>query len=1048
MVGGDASVGSADAALDAGSALTGEVTGSAVGAGSSFANLAAHPAENHPLSSVFEDWAWLAAWTAKWLREQRIRKRGEQRRTQRARRCQTNREEHTKVDESRCDPDPVWRSRVRREARQRRERFREEARLEEAWAREEEIDEVLTSTELGGGQGCLTSDSRQTSRADTDYRQAVGTPLFGMEAPQVDLSREGSPATTGDEPDADSCLTATPVASRRPSGAGTEISAAPSLPSSPGPGLGGAGSVRIGATWVTFAQQLARRQPLKTPLFGSARAAGGKDRMPAAAAANSELGSAEDQRAGMSSHTSSEPGLCSPEVFVGAEYLSPSSAGGDLDANDADAESMRQDPSTPLSGATPLVTSSPATPIQANTRDRCSSDIAATHGASSPPSACDLSACDLSSPRGLEEEASGTSPAISLYGALSTPPTCRPQPRPPERPEGILPLGLPQGVEEPDIRQASSDDLDGIWGVDRVQLDSCVWDEVTGVWHTRTDSADSTVWDEAQRHAVEQILEGSTSSNQLTHLPVPLMQKLLRPRGYELPELRAQTLGKGTYGRVLKVRRVSDGQLLAIKRQFLGDFADDVVPVLRETSILNVLKGACNIVQIEDAFLVRPTKSAAEVWSVLEHFPHNLHKVRHRFRSEEAARRVVFQVLLGLHSLHSADIVHRDLKPDNVLIDLGSSSSSTLRVALCDFNISRSVHGFASERSPGSISTPGPLTRKVTDRVTTSWWRAPEMWGWADTRHMTKRDLKSLDVFALGLIWAELLAVRSVLEYWEGVDPPKFRLLEILQKVDRPTDADLQELGFSDDVSCFIRCVLSGNLEALRPELAGPKWPKNREPREALLQAPYIGIQRWVQDNAWHCDQASPIPALIASMARFSYRERPTVEELLADALFRDLRAEAPPKVWAHREAPHFDDVREALRTEQQRQGVAAKRAKELRELRGGSGRDRAANASNSSEGGLAGAQDLFLRRLAESAAADVEESVRKVCAQVRTVLGETSQRAASQSQPPSGPAESSGPASSDHPRPSWQPPAAAASSERPAPNGQPGASSQLTSDG
>jgi serine/threonine protein kinase len=407
-----------------------------------------------------------------------------------------------------------------------------------------------------------------------------------------------------------------------------------------------------------------------------------------------------------------------------------------------------------------------------------------------------------------------------------------------------------------------------------------------------------------------------------------------------------------------------------------------MVPVLRETSILNVLKGAANIVQVEDSFLMRPAKGAAEVWSVLEHFPHNLYKVRHRFRSEEAAKCVVFQVLLGLLSLHSADIVHRDCKPDNVLVDLGPAPPRTVRVALCDFNTSRSVHGFAPE---ARVPTVVPFGRQVTDRVTTSWWRAPEMWGWADTRQMTKKDLKSLDIFALGLVWANLLAVKSVLEYWEGVDPPKYRLLEILQKVDRPTDSDLNELGFSDDVSCFIRCVLSGNLEALRPEMTSALWPKNQENREAFLDVPYMGIREWVRQNAWQCKEDAPTLDLIASMTRFSYRERPTVESVVMNPFFNELRAATPPKAWAHRDAPQFDDVREVLREEHKRQGLAAQRAKELRELCG--------KKTGTAGEGSAGAQDAFFQRLAASAAADVEDSVRNVCDRVRSTLVESRRR-------------------------------------------------------
>jgi hypothetical protein len=246
---------------------------------------------------------------------------------------------------------------------------------------------------------------------------------------------------------------------------------------------------------------------------------------------------------------------------------------------------------------------------------------------------------------------------------------------------------------------------------------------------------------------------------------------------------------------------------------------------------------------------------------------------------------------------------------------------------------------------------------------------------------MTKRDLKSLDIFALGLVWANLLAVQSVLDYWEGKDPPKYRLLEILQKVDRPADSDLNELSFSDDVSCFIRCVLAGNLEALRPELIGPNWPQNQEKREGLLKVPYMGIREWVRQNAWQCKEDSPTLDLIESMTRFSYRERPTVECIVANPFFGDLRAHTPPKAWAHQAAPQFDDIREVLREEHQRQRSAAQRAEELRELCG------------NNAGGEGSAQDAFFQRLAASAAADVEESVKNVCARVRSTLGESHRR-------------------------------------------------------
>eukprot|EP00930_Biecheleria_cincta_P028697 TRINITY_DN20014_c0_g1_i1.p1 TRINITY_DN20014_c0_g1~~TRINITY_DN20014_c0_g1_i1.p1 ORF type:complete len:681 (-),score=114.92 TRINITY_DN20014_c0_g1_i1:312-2354(-) len=402
-------------------------------------------------------------------------------------------------------------------------------------------------------------------------------------------------------------------------------------------------------------------------------------------------------------------------------------------------------------------------------------------------------------------------------------------------------------------------------------------------------AADTEIWNEARRRAVKQILAGHAQIGEVQDLPTRVIVKHLEPKGYEIPGPALQTLGSGSFGRVIKVRRSEDNKLFAVKRQFLGDAANDVVTVLRETSILNVLKGASNVVQIEDAFLVQPTNSGAEVWTVLEFFPHNLHRVSHCFRSDDSARRAAYQILLGLHSLHSADIIHRDLKPENLLVDLGAKPPQTVRVVLCDFGMSRSVHSFGDMSREDLPATP-LLSRKVSDRVTSCWWRAPEMWGWADTTRMTKRDLKSLDVFAFGLVWAGLLTRQSVITHTEGVDPPKFRLLEILRKVDRPKDFELMDLGFSTDVANFVCAVLDNDIDAVRAEILSDDWPENQALREALLHEPYRGIRAWIRCHAVSKDVVNSRGLmLIEGSTKFSYKLRPAVAELLDDAYFTDL---------------------------------------------------------------------------------------------------------------------------------------------------------------
>lgn len=456
------------------------------------------------------------------------------------------------------------------------------------------------------------------------------------------------------------------------------------------------------------------------------------------------------------------------------------------------------------------------------------------------------------------------------------------------------------------------------------------------------------------------------------------MQALLWPRGYALPAMQEELLGSGSFGRVVKVSRSRDGQLFAMKRQFLGDFADDIVPVLREIRILNALKASCNIVQIEEAFLARPTSGDSEVWAILEFFPHNLNQLHYQFRHEQKARHVVFQLLLGLNSLHSADIVHRDLKPANVLVDLAQAPP---RVAICDFGISRSLHGLPEQGDAEGEGTPRKaLHRTVTTHVTSSFWRAPEMWGWADAGRMSKQDLKSLDVFALGLIWAGLLGGGPVITCNEECDPAKFRLLEILQKVDRPSDDDLNNLFYGPGEKWFIQRLLAGDIQAILSEMVNDEFPDQGGKREQLLRAPYLGIRKWICKNARHIEEDSQAPEIIESIARFSYRARPMVETLLEHKIFADLRANSPTRLWAHKQAPPIDDVREMLDEELRHQIEAVEHA----ELHA---RPQPGNSSATQ-----GADSSF-RREVDKDTADVQASVRRVCDEVRAELGRASIR-------------------------------------------------------
>merc|ERR1719379_2116432 len=112
-------------------------------------------------------------------------------------------------------------------------------------------------------------------------------------------------------------------------------------------------------------------------------------------------------------------------------------------------------------------------------------------------------------------------------------------------------------------------------------------------------------------------------------------------------------------------------------------------------------------------------------------------------RHEVRAKFVMFEVLRGLFVMHGANIIHRDLKPENILVDLGDllqdpTATHTVRVVICDFGMARSIANVAEGEEDSSdgcsassayVPPPAILDRSVSTTVTSSFWRAPEMWG-------------------------------------------------------------------------------------------------------------------------------------------------------------------------------------------------------------------------------------------------------------------------------------------------------------------------------
>ena len=251
-------------------------------------------------------------------------------------------------------------------------------------------------------------------------------------------------------------------------------------------------------------------------------------------------------------------------------------------------------------------------------------------------------------------------------------------------------------------------------------------------------------------------------------------------------------VGSGSYGYVVEAIQKSTGKKVAIKR-FNSIFEDlvDCKRILREITLLRKLQHL-NLISIIE--IVEPTnlETFDTVYLVMDYCQSDLKKL---FKSPIHLQNVhiqtlVYNILLGIKYLHSAEVLHRDLKPANVLINEDCS------VKICDFGLARSVEGIegahiydkkdeeeeeededskkklpAVPAKKGSLLAKEPpkeaaggkgklvrsakmnpknIKRELTGHVVTRWYRAPEV------ILLEKDYTAAIDMWSVGCIFAEL----------------------------------------------------------------------------------------------------------------------------------------------------------------------------------------------------------------------------------------------------------------------------------------------------
>ena len=167
-----------------------------------------------------------------------------------------------------------------------------------------------------------------------------------------------------------------------------------------------------------------------------------------------------------------------------------------------------------------------------------------------------------------------------------------------------------------------------------------------------------------------------------------------------------ETIGKGCFGIVSKIRRKADGRILVWKELNYGKMSEkEKQQLVSEVNILRELWHP-NIVRYYDRII---DKERSRIYIIMEYCEQGdmgqlikRCKKQKEYIPEEMAWKILAQMSLALFECHrrkDGRILHRDLKPGNVFID-GQSN-----IKIGDFGLSR-IMGDESLFATTHVGTP------------------------------------------------------------------------------------------------------------------------------------------------------------------------------------------------------------------------------------------------------------------------------------------------------------------------------------------------------
>ena len=193
-------------------------------------------------------------------------------------------------------------------------------------------------------------------------------------------------------------------------------------------------------------------------------------------------------------------------------------------------------------------------------------------------------------------------------------------------------------------------------------------------------------------------------------------------------------IGEGSYSTVLKVQRIEDGNIYALKRvKFYKLSEKEKENALNEIRILASVKNK-NVISYKEAFFDEKDSSLGIVMEYADNgdlfqLITERKKTKNYFTEQEVWK-VFIQLLNGLKALHDFKILHRDIKSANVFLFKGGICK------LGDLNVSK-----VARKGLGYTQTGTP------------YYASPEVW------EEKPYDSKS-DVWSLGCVMYEMITLR------------------------------------------------------------------------------------------------------------------------------------------------------------------------------------------------------------------------------------------------------------------------------------------------